>query len=166
MRLWQTPNVTSLGRLPAHVPLYSWREESDAQANTPSASRQYLDGEWSFELYESPDAVPAAWPLSKDSQKTVLVPGNWQLQGFDKPVYTNVKYPFPVNPPRVPEQNPTGCYRRSFFLDAAAVRERTHLVFEGVDSAFFVWCNGHFVGYSQDSRLPAEFVVTDCVIAG
>ena len=166
MRLWQTPNVTSLGRLPAHVPLYSWREESDAQANTPSASRQYLDGEWSFELYESPDSVPAAWPFSKDSQKTVPVPGNWQLQGFDKPVYTNVKYPFPVNPPRVPEQNPTGCYRRSFFLDAAAVRERTHLVFEGVDSAFFVWCNGHFVGYSQDSRLPAEFDVTDCVIAG
>lgn len=166
MRLWQTPNVTSLGRLPAHVPLYSWREEADAQANTPSASRQYLDGEWSFELYESPDSVPAAWPFSKDSQKTVLVPGNWQLQGFDKPVYTNVKYPFPVNPPRVPEQNPTGCYRRSFFLDAAATRERTHLVFEGVDSAFFVWCNGHFVGYSQDSRLPAEFDVTDCVIAG
>ena len=166
MRLWQTPHVTSLGRLPAHVPLHSWRNESDAQADIPSSSRQYLDGEWSFELYESPDSVPAAWPFTEDSQKRVVVPGNWQLQGFDKPVYTNVKYAFPVNPPRVPEQNPTGCYRRSFFLNGAATRERTHLVFEGVDSAFFVWCNGHFVGYSQDSRLPAEFDITDCVIAG
>lgn len=166
MRLWQTPSVTSLGRLPAHVPLHSWREESDAQANRPSASRHYLDGEWSFELYESPELVPGPWPFSEDSQQTVLVPGNWQLQGFDRPVYTNVKYAFPVNPPRVPEQNPTGCYRRAFTLDAAATRERTHLVFEGVDSAFFVWCNGHFVGYSQDSRLPAEFDITDCVIAG
>lgn len=166
MRLWQTPSVTSLGRLPAHVPLHSWRAESDAQADRPSASRHYLDGEWSFELYESPESVPGAWPLSEQGQETILVPGNWQLQGFDRPVYTNVKYPFPVNPPRVPEQNPTGCYRRSFTLDAAATRERTHLVFEGVDSAFFVWCNGHFVGYSQDSRLSAEFDVTDCVIAG
>ena len=69
MRLWQTPNVTSLGRLPAHVPLYSWREESDAQANRPTPSRQYLDGEWSFELYESPDAVPAAWPLVKIARR-------------------------------------------------------------------------------------------------
>lgn len=166
MRPWQTPHVTSLGRLPSHVPLYSWRNESDAQANIPSTSRQSLDGDWSFELYESPDSVPAAWPCGEDSQKTVVVPGNWQLQGFDKPVYTNVKYSFPVNPPRVPEQNPTGCYRRSFFLDGAAIHERTYLVFEGVDSAFFVWCNGHFVGYSQDSRLPAEFDITDCVIAG
>ena len=166
MRLWQTPQVTSLGRLPSHVPLHSWRDESDAQADTPSTSRQYLDGEWSFELYESPDSVPVAWPSGVDSQKSVAVPGNWQLQGFGRPVYTNVKYPFPADPPRVPEQNPTGCYRRSFFFEGVATRERTHLVFEGVDSALFVWCNGLFVGYSQDSRLPAEFDITDCVIAG
>ena len=166
MQPWQTQEVTSLGRLQAHTPLYSWRNEADAIANAASSSRQSLDGEWFFDLYDSPQAVPDAWPRSGVSHQRIKVPGNWQLQGFDKPVYTNVKYPFSVNPPIVPSENPTGCYRRSFVLDADAINERTHLVFEGVDSAFFVWCNERFVGYSQDSRLPADFDISDYVTQG
>jgi beta-galactosidase len=83
-------------------------------------------------------------------------------------VYTNFKYPFDVNPPFVPAENPTGCYRFLFSLNVESEWEsmRLTLVFEGVDSAFACWLNGRFVGYSQDSRLPAEFDVTEHAVMG
>ena len=89
----------------------------------------------------------------------ITVPGHWQLQGFDRPVYTNIKYPFPCKPPVVPEANPTGCYERTFNLPAdwKVGEEQIRVIFEGVDNAFHIWCNAEWVGYSQDSRLPAEF---------
>lgn len=98
----------------------------------------------------------------------IRVPGNWETQGFGQPVYTNFKYPFPVKPPYVPEDNPTGCYRLSFTLPLERAPEewRMTLAFDGVDSAFCVWLNGTFVGYSQDSRLPAEFDITGTVAIG
>ncbi|PNY00160.1 glycoside hydrolase family 2 protein [Trifolium pratense] len=121
------------------------------------------------------------------------VPSNWQLHGFDCPIYTNVTYPFPLDPPFVPTENPTGCYRVDFHLPKdwegvstvhctldtvlantvlewylirnalkSSLRSRRILLhFEAVDSAFCAWINGHPVGYSQDSRLPAEFEITD-----
>lgn len=84
------------------------------------------------------------------------------------PVYTNFKYPFDVNPPYVPDDNPTGCYRLLFPLDVDDDPGSTQLtlIFEGVDSAFACWLNGRFVGYSQDSRLPAEFDITEHAIMG
>ena len=95
------------------------------------------------------------------------VPGHWQLQGYDYPIYTNVQYPFPRRPPKVPDDNPTGCYQRTFTLPIAwSAAQQIRVIFEGVDSAFHVWCNGHWVGYSQDSRLPAEFDLTDYLCAG
>ncbi len=105
------------------------------------------------------------------------MPGNWQLQprpqyegpddapgarqGYkDFPIYTNVVYPFPATPPFVPAENPTGCYRTAFAVDPAWEGRSVFLHFEGVDSAFYVWINGEEAGYSQDSRLPAEFDIT------
>ena len=89
---------------------------------------------------------------------------NLELQGHGRPQYTNFIYPFPVDPPFVPTENPTGCYRLEFLLEpiitSATDHHRAFLVFEGVDSAFYCWMNGQFVGYSQDSRLPAEFDIT------
>ena len=80
------------------------------------------------------------------------MPSNWQLAGYDAPIYTNVRYPFPVDPPRVPEDNPTGCYSRTFSVDPAWLAAgQTRVIFDGVNSAFYLWCNGHWVGYSQDS---------------
>ncbi|TVU36820.1 hypothetical protein EJB05_18769 [Eragrostis curvula] len=90
------------------------------------------------------------------------VPSNWQMHGFDRPIYTNTTYPFPMNPPFVPSDNPTGCYRTVFHIPKEWKGRRILLHFEAVDSAFFAWINGVPVGYSQDSRLPAEFEVTDC----
>lgn len=128
---------------------------------------------------------------------SIVVPSNWQCEGWDKPIYTNFQYPFPMNPPiartqkndteskMMPpaknqqdtatnsielenERNPTAVYKRSFKLDSACLNSklRYFLVFEGVDSAFHLWVNDSFVGYSQDSKLPAEFDITDEVRHG
>ncbi len=167
-RDWQTPEVTSRRRLPAHAPLSSWRSEADALADRPSPSRLSLDGEWRFSFFERPEDVPAAW-IERDLGDAVplAVPGNWQLQGFDHPIYTNVKYPFPCDPPAVPADNPTGCYSTTFELPASWHDDgQQRIVFDGVDSAFYLWCNGLPVGYSQDSRLPAEFDLTSFLRAG
>ena len=166
-RAWQTPDITSQHRMPAHAPLSSWRSETDAREDATSAAVLSLDGQWQFELFARPDCVPDNWPEESASCTSITVPGNWQLQGFDRPIYTNVKYPFPCDPPRVPEDNPTGCYHRTvtiardWFGD-----ERVRIVFDGVDSAFHLWCNGAWIGYSQDSRLPAEFDLTEHLLVG
>jgi beta-galactosidase len=95
---------------------------------------------------------------------TIQVPGNWQLQGHGRPQYTNVIYPFPVCPPYVPTDNPTGTYRRSFHIPSDwETSTQLRLRFDGVDSAFHVWVNGLLVGYSQGSRNPAEFDITTSV---
>ncbi|MEG0008699.1 MAG: beta-galactosidase [Aeromonas sp.] len=173
---WQTQAITSVNRLAAHTPLSSWRSEADAQAGLPSSSRLLLDGDWQFSYFEAPEQVPSAW-LEQDlaGACTIRVPGNWQLDAAypdarpstDVPIYTNIKYPFPCDPPRVPVQNPTGCYSREFELPADWQADgQTRIIFDGVDSAFYLFCNGRWVGYSQDSRLPAEFDLTPYLQAG
>jgi len=160
-QFWQSQEVTGLNKLAAHTPLNSWRDESSAIANQLSPSIQTLNGQWQFCLFATPEQVPATWPTQLVDSRLISVPGNWQLQGFDKPIYTNVKYPFPNQPPNVPQENPTGCYLTDFELPSNWTSQgQTRIVFQGVDSAFYLWCNGHFVGYSQDSRLPAEFDLT------
>lgn len=123
-----------------------------------------LSGKWRFFLASSPGNVPLEFYVNSfedSSWASIPVPSNWQMHGFDKPIYTNVVYPFPLNPPKVPDDNPTGCYRTYFSLPKEWEGRRIFLHFEAVDSAFFAWVNGHPTGYSQDSRLPAEFEITE-----
>ena len=151
----------------AHTPLASWRDEDAAKNDAVSDAVLSLDGTWQFALFESVEAVPDAWPAPLPKMVEMTVPGNWQLQGFDHPIYTNVQYPFPSNPPIVPDANPTGCYQRNFSIPSTwSSEEQIRVVFEGVDSAFHLWCNEQWVGYSQDSRLPAEFDLSRLIIAG
>ncbi|EPS71270.1 hypothetical protein M569_03489 [Genlisea aurea] len=148
-----------------------WDDESVAKALDFAADSvkglpyvKSLSGSWKFFLGSSPDDVPSKfYEISFDdsSWHSLPVPSNWQMHGFDKPIYTNVVYPFPLDPPNVPEDNPTGCYRTYFSIPSKWEGRRIFLHFEGVDSAFFAWINGHPVGYSQDSRLPAEFEITE-----
>ncbi|KAK0388289.1 hypothetical protein NLU13_4534 [Sarocladium strictum] len=124
-----------------------------------------LNGTWDFQYapspleaseYPSPNDVENAEPWSE-----ITVPGHWQLQGHGHPHYTNVQYPFPVCPPHIPTENPTGTYRRSFKIPAEwDSSSQLRLRFDGVDSAYHVWLNGSFVGYSQGSRNAAEFDIT------
>ncbi|CNH37573.1 beta-galactosidase [Yersinia pekkanenii] len=167
-RDWENPQVTQYHRLEAHPPFHSWRDVGAAQNDTSSPQRQLLNGQWSFSYFTQPEWVPDDWVDQDLPAATPLpVPANWQLHGYDTPIYTNVQYPIPVDPPRVPEENPTGCYSRDFTLDPDWLPSgQTRIIFDGVSSAFYLWCNGKWVGYSQDSRLPAEFDLTPYLQAG
>ncbi|MDL5385184.1 beta-galactosidase [Aeromonas hydrophila] len=173
---WQTQAITAVNRLPAHTPLFSWRSEAAARDDLASPSRTLLDGEWRFSFFAAPELVPEHW-LVEDLPDAcaIKVPGNWQLDAAypglrpatDVPIYTNIKYPFPCDPPRVPAENPTGCYSREFSVPADWLASgQTRIIFDGVDSAFHLFCNGRWVGYSQDSRLPAEFDLTSFLCSG
>lgn len=168
LRHWENPAITQLNRLPAHPPFASWRSADAARDDLDSDSLQSLNGEWLFSYYPRPEAVPDEWICNDlPTADRLAVPSNWQLAGYDAPIYTNVQYPIPVDPPRVPADNPTGCYSLTFecqsdWLDGG----QTRIIFDGVNSAFYLWCNGEFVGYSQDSRLPAEFDLSHRLHAG
>ncbi len=162
-RDWENPGVTQLNRLEAHPPFCSWRSADDARTNQRSSQLRSLNGQWQFAWFAAPEAVPESWLTSDLPQAdTVNVPSNWQMDGYDAPIYTNVTYPIPVNPPYVPAQNPTGCYSLTFYIDDIWLDEgQTRIIFDGVNSAFHLWCNGRWVGYGQDSRLPSEFDLSD-----
>ncbi len=143
-----------------------------APEGASSAASRSLDGDWRFRLFEeaatgvSPSDPGAGW-------ETVAVPGHWQLAGgpdawpYGRPAYTNVLFPIPVDPPRVPRQNPTGEYRTAFTVPAEWVGGgRVVLRFEGVDSWFEVAVNGAVLARSHGSRLPTELDVTDAVQPG
>ena len=176
---WENPQVVGRNKEPAHVTLVPYADEATALAGDRQASPyfQLLNGEWKFCYAPNPASAPASFyepGFDVSGWDAIAVPGNWQLQGgrqdggYGRPIYTNVQYPFPAdNLPRVPEDdNPTGCYRRTFTIPKEWSGRQVFLLFDGVDSAFYVWVNGQEVGYSQDSRLPAEFNVTPYVHAG
>jgi len=167
-RDWENPQLTQWHRLPAHAPFHSWRTPEDALRDKVSTARRSLNGNWQFSFFNAPEAVPESW-IESDLNDAVLmpVPSNWQMQGFDTPIYTNVTYPIPVTPPQLPSENPTGCYSRRFHVDADWLAQgQTRIIFDGVNSAFHLWCNGKWIGYSQDSRLPAEFDLSGVLRAG
>ncbi|MCU5771190.1 beta-galactosidase [Erwiniaceae bacterium BAC15a-03b] len=167
-RDWEQPGTTQLNRLPAHPAFCSWRDAQQARNDAPSDRRQSLNGSWHFSYFDQPEAVPQSWLLQDLPQAdSIQVPSNWQLAGYDSPIYTNVQYPIPVTPPQVPQHNPTGCYSLTFSVDDEwRSSGQTRIVFDGVNSAFYLWCNGNWVGYSQDSRLPAEFDLSDYLQPG
>jgi beta-galactosidase len=127
-----------------------------------------LNGQWKFNWSPVPDQAPENFyqtDFNVSSWKEIPVPANWELQGYGTAIYTNITYPFvPVDPPRVPdEDNPVGCYVQEFDLPATWKDLKITLHFGGVSSAFYVWLNGEYIGYSEDSRLPAEFDITSFV---
>ncbi|MFS8097115.1 DUF4981 domain-containing protein [Lentzea alba] len=124
---------------------------------TSDAASLSLNGTWDFRL--SPSAAAAPVDFGGDDWDTITVPGHWQLQGHGSPAYTNVRYPFPVEPPFVPSENPTGDHRLVFDLPASWPDEPAVLRFDGIDSCGLVWLNGVELGVTRGSRLPSEFEV-------
>ncbi|MBN2047712.1 MAG: DUF4981 domain-containing protein [Anaerolineaceae bacterium] len=169
---WENQHIIGINKRFAHVPMGAYNDIQMAlnADRTASPYVKSLNGEWNFHLFSKPESVPESFTLGNFDGiqwSPITVPGNWQIQGFDDPpIYTNVIYPFKVDPPFVPKENPTGCYWRSFSIPEAWSGRRTFLLFEAVDSAFYVWVNGQSVGYSQDSRLPAEFEITPFLRSG
>lgn len=128
-----------------------------------------LNGEWDFLYLRAPEFSPEGFfekNFNTENWDTIPVPSCWQMHGYGKMHYTDVWYLFPVNPPFVPSENPTGIYRRFFMLQDVRQEDKTVLRFEGVGSAFDVWINGIHCGYSKVSRLASEFDISHCIVAG
>lgn len=128
-----------------------------------------LNGKWKFRYYGSIyDVQEKFYENGYDVSQfdTVKVPGVWQNDGYDTHQYTNIRYPFPFDPPFVPQDNPCGAYVYDFEYDRCESAPKAYLNFEGVDSCFYVWVNGRYVGYSQVSHSTSEFDVTDFLTQG
>ncbi|MBP1964593.1 glycoside hydrolase family 2 TIM barrel-domain containing protein [Paenibacillus aceris] len=130
---------------------------------------QSLNGNWKFHWSKGPEWAPEHFyeeNYDLSGWDEIQVPSHWQLKGYGHPHYTDLYYPFPVDPPHVPNDNPTGSYVREFELPQFWEGRQLSVKFDGVDSSFHVWVNGTFVGYSQGSRLTSEFDLTPYVKQG
>lgn len=130
---------------------------------------QCLNGKWRFRFYTSIYDLQDTFfeaDFRSESYDAIPVPGVWQNYGYDHHQYTNIRYPIPLNPPYVPCDNPCGAYLHSFVYEKDDSAPRAFLTFEGVDSCFYVWLNGVYVGYSQVTHSSSEFEVTNCICEG
>jgi len=170
-REWENLSCLHIGRLPARASYIPY--ESAMTARTGKRGRsphvQTLNGNWKFRYYRSVREVDSHFYETETDVSgwdDLIVPSCWQTNGYDQLHYTNVNYPIPYDPPFVPDDNPAGTYVRDFNLPEAWTKKQTRIVFEGVNACFYLWVNGRFVGYSQGSRIPAEFDLTPFVAAG
>lgn len=157
-----------------HAYFIPFQNEEISASDHRAASARFtsLCGDWSFHFYPSEAFLPdfPAKDFTTEGFDRLTVPMSWQAalgRGYDTPNYTNVNYPFPVDPPHVPNDNPCGLYVRTFHMDGNTLAQRTvTLTFEGVDSCFYVFLNDAFVGYSQVSHMTSEFDVTKYLAVG
>jgi beta-galactosidase len=165
---WDDPAVLHVNTLPPHATMMVYRTAEAARAGRRDESPWFksLNGVWKFQYSVSPAARPAGFERTSfddTSWPEIRVPGNWELQGFGTPIYSNSRYPFAYdakNPRAARNDNPVGSYRTVFTVPPEWKSRRVVLHFGGVDSAFYVWVNGRRVGYNEDSRTPAEFDIT------
>lgn len=172
---YENPDVLQIHAEPADargIP-YQDRETALAAAATcdknASSYVQMLNGEWKFHYAACPEDAPERFydeSFEGEDWDAIPVPSNWQLLGYGTPLYSSSKYPFPVDPPFIPKQNPTGSYLRTFELPEQRAGGDVFLVFEGVDSSFHVWVNGEEAGFGQGSHNRMTFKVTDLIRPG
>ena len=170
------PEIFEVNRQPAHATMIPFSDIESVLTGDPSLSAYYqsLNGTWKFSWVEKPSERPLEFysdDFDISDWADIQVPGNWQLQGYDYPIYTNAKYPWVgygwVEPPGAPTTyNPVGSYRREFSIPESWADRPVFVSFQGVESAFYLWVNGQFVGYSEDSYTPAEFDLTPFIRDG
>ncbi len=179
---WENPEVIGRNKLPPRATAVPFSNRQAALAGLPEASPWWLslNGPWRFQWSPDPDQRPGQFHrpgFDVSGWDEIPVPSNWQMHGYGVPVYTNIVYPFAKHPPRVMEtppesftsfahRNPVGSYRRTFTLPDEWDHRQVFIQFDGVDSAFYLWVNGTQVGYSQDSRTPAIFDITEVLQDG
>jgi beta-galactosidase len=170
IRPWADPHVVSINRRSMRPPTAAADRLDRARTAEASPWRRSLDGRWKFRLFDEPSRIPASaigQPAGGASWSSVAVPGNWTLQGVgDLPQYTNVRMPFHGPPPRLPEPNPTGVYRREMRIPARWLDRQVVMHIGGAESVHALYVNGDFVGYGTDSRLASEYDITSFVHAG
>jgi beta-galactosidase len=183
---WNNPAVIGRNKEPGHATSVPYADEAEALTGNPEASSYFrsLNGDWQFSYAPNPASAPEQFfepGFETDKWDTIPVPSNWEMKGYGKPIYINWGYPFPQDgiprtdpqmakdwplPPIPEDDGPVGCYRRTFSVPKSWDGRQVFVLFEGVDSAFHLWVNGREVGYSQGSRLPAEFNITPYVHSG
>lgn len=170
-RPWEIPELTEINRLRARADLIPFADKESALRGDFENSKWFksLDGEWAFNYHSKPEFVQdeeLVGDPSTSSWDKIVVPGNFTMQGYSYPHYTNVQMPFENNVPFVPDENPTGVYRTEFVLTEEWVNRRTVLHFGGAESVAYVFVNGKRVGMFKDSRLPSEFDISKYVKRG
>ncbi|WP_239613760.1 glycoside hydrolase family 2 TIM barrel-domain containing protein [Cohnella mopanensis] len=170
------PEIYELNRMEAHATLISHDSLEEALKGERKLSKHYLslNGMWKFSFAENPDKrIKNFYELEFDNSgwSEIKVPAHWQLQGYDYPQYTNVRYPWidsePLKPPFAPTKyNPVGSYMTMFEVPQGWQDKPVFISFQGVESAFYVWLNGQLVGYSEDTFTPAEFDLTPYLVEG
>lgn len=186
---WENPRVFNINKEPAHAAFVPYENEKAAQnalnvpIGTPAKNSPFvrsLNGMWKFNWVSEPTSRPTDFyknEFNDSAWKEIKVPSNWEIEGYGTPIYSNITYPFKKDAPLVTsepekdwtaykERNSVGSYRRTFSLPDDWKNRQTFLIFNGISSAFYVWINGEKVGYSQDSRLPAEFNITKYLKSG
>lgn len=167
-------SVFAVNRVRAHSDHRYYETADEAAAGLPMPMRHDLNGSWKFSYSVNPAARPADFyqsDYSTNGWDHIEVPGHIQLQGYGKPQYVNTMYPWDghhdIRPPAIPEDNnAVGSYVKYFTLPANMKDSPVYISFQGVESAFYVWLNGQFVGYSEDSFTPAEFDLTPYLVDG
>jgi beta-galactosidase len=179
---WQDPRVIGVNKLPPRNSAWPCPDSASAWKSNYDHSPwvRSLNGDWQFHWSPDPDARPVDFfepEFDATDWKRIAVPSCWELQGYGVPIYLNSRYPFQVNPPFVMDEppkeftsytqrNPVGSYLRKFEVPADWRGQRVLLHFAGVSSAMYLWVNGTRIGYSEDSRSPAEFDITEHVMPG
>lgn len=179
---WENELVVQRNKEPRRVTAFPYPDRASALKGTREASPyvRSLNGKWQFKWSPDPASRPAEFYRPEFDVRgwdRIDVPRSWQTAGFGVPLYTNITYPFKPDPPRVTseppphytnykQRNPVGSYRRTFRVPSEWKGRQVYLQFDGVDSAFYVWVNGRQVGYSEDSRTPATFLISSFLKPG
>lgn len=171
MKTWENHQIDGINRMPARAHFLTFPSKEKALLNNNRYTHAFknLNGIWKFMFLDAPEYSPEGF-FNSDFDVTkmddITVPGNWQLQGYGKMHYSDLWYNFPINPPYVPTENPTGIYKRTFFVEESYRDKKNIIRFCGVDSAYHLWINGKEVGYSKVARNESEFDITDIIRVG
>ncbi|MFQ7190313.1 MAG: beta-galactosidase subunit alpha [Megamonas funiformis] len=171
MKTWENHQIDGINRMPARAHFLTFQSKEKALLNNNRYTHAFknLNGVWKFMFLDAPEYSPEGF-FNSDFDVTkmddITVPGNWQLQGYGKMHYSDLWYNFPINPPYVPTENPTGIYKRTFFVEESYRDKKIIIRFCGVDSAYHLWINGKEVGYSKVARNESEFDITDLIRVG
>ena len=163
-KTWKTPQLSAYNKLPPHATLFPF-PSADEAIRLPGESSPWvysLNGTWDFIFLSKPEQAYDILASQADWQ-AIKVPGNWTMQGYGHPHYTNIQMPLSNFPPDVPEENPTGIYRRKFILPEEWSGRRIILHVGGCDGACYVFLNHHPIGFGKDARTPAEYDISDFV---
>ncbi len=170
---WENPEVFQINREAPHATFFRHADEQAALLSSKfenSPFYQSLNGLWKFHWVKKPSDRPQFFyqeDYDVSDWDNIRVPSNWEMAGYGIPIYTNIEYPFPKNPPYIDhDDNPVGSYKRTFTLPTDWQDKEVYLHFGGVSGAMYIWINGKFVGYNEGSKTPAEYKISKYLQAG